>query len=240
MGYHVYRFLDDNLKVIYIGMTSQSMSSRMNGHFGGGGHLPQECYNSVNRIDYIELLTANDMKIKEIYYISKYNPKYNVKDVGECTLEIPETHDAWVQYFKKDKHNLSYLLESERQKYEDDIDIVRRIADSLEKRLSKTERELAQKESALNSLREMYYAKKEEELAILEEAKQVNPEVAKIITKKKVENPAKMGRPKADSSLIVKALNMYDSGIYTVSIIEKETGISKATLYRRLSERDRA
>lgn len=45
------------------------------------------------------------------------------------------------------------------------------------------------------------------------------------------------GRPKTNRKKIEHALTLYDSGRYTVSEITEETGISKATLYRALKER---
>lgn len=45
------------------------------------------------------------------------------------------------------------------------------------------------------------------------------------------------GRKKKDSSKVETALTLYDSQRYSVSEIENMTGVSKATLYRRLKDR---
>lgn len=42
------------------------------------------------------------------------------------------------------------------------------------------------------------------------------------------------GRPKADPAAVKKAVEMYNSGKYYISEIEKVTGIKKSTLYRNV------
>ena len=98
--FYVYRFLDKDLKVIYIGRTVD-IKARMTQHFGNGGHLPKECYESVHRVDFLEFKTKNDMKIKELYYIGKYRPKYNTADNSAVSFVMDEIQDVWVTYSKE-------------------------------------------------------------------------------------------------------------------------------------------
>ncbi len=44
------------------------------------------------------------------------------------------------------------------------------------------------------------------------------------------------GRPRVDKKSVDKALKLYDSKEYSVAEITELTGVSKATLYRRLKE----
>ncbi|MDW7730338.1 MAG: helix-turn-helix domain-containing protein [Bacillota bacterium] len=44
------------------------------------------------------------------------------------------------------------------------------------------------------------------------------------------------GRPRVDGKAVEKALKLYDSKEYSVAEITEMTGVSKATLYRRLKE----
>lgn len=100
--YYVYRFLDGLGNVIYVGRTRTSISSRMNQHYGKRGHLPIECYNCVNRIEYIELKSQIDMYIKELYYIDKWKPTYNEVNKYEETAEtIIEENEMWIEYKNK-------------------------------------------------------------------------------------------------------------------------------------------
>jgi DNA invertase Pin-like site-specific DNA recombinase len=47
------------------------------------------------------------------------------------------------------------------------------------------------------------------------------------------------GRKKKDSEKVANALTLYDSQNHSVSQIEKVIGVSKATLYRRLKDRNK-
>lgn len=68
------------------------------------------------------------------------------------------------------------------------------------------------------------------------ERKQINKRVMEgiEIAKKK---GVKFGRPVANQDRVNHALDLYDSGRYTVKEVERLTGISKSTIYRRLKER---
>ncbi len=44
------------------------------------------------------------------------------------------------------------------------------------------------------------------------------------------------GRPRVDKKAVERALKLYDSKDYSISEITELTGVSKATLYRRLKE----
>ena len=78
--YYVYRFLDKYKNIIYVGYTSQLLSTRMDQHFTKG-HLPKECYDSVAEIQYKAFANNCDAMMLEIYYINLYKPKYNKKSL---------------------------------------------------------------------------------------------------------------------------------------------------------------
>ena len=79
-GYGVYRFLDRDRNCIYIGQTNNIHRRIYSQHFTNRGHLPNECYSSTARVDYIKLDNAIDTQALEIYLINKYKPKFNKKD----------------------------------------------------------------------------------------------------------------------------------------------------------------
>ena len=76
----VYKFIDYNDNVIYIGKTG-NLHRRMRDHFNGNGHLPIECYNDVARIFFIEVDGKTNTDMYETYLINKYLPKYNTEKV---------------------------------------------------------------------------------------------------------------------------------------------------------------
>lgn len=92
--YYLYRFLNDDNKVIYVGKT-QNLIKRMLKHFNSG-HLPEDCYNQVVTVQYLILKTKMDMDIKELYYINKDKPRYNAQSKHEdgVTIEFKE-EEQW-------------------------------------------------------------------------------------------------------------------------------------------------
>ena len=79
-GYAVYRFLDENKNIIYIGMTNNAYRRIFKQHFTNHGHLPDECYKSTCRVDIVKLENNLEAKGLENYLINKYRPKFNKKD----------------------------------------------------------------------------------------------------------------------------------------------------------------
>ena len=91
----IYRFLDSNNNIIYIGK-SIHINERIRNH----RHLVQECYDNTSKIQYTTFDTQNDMDLAEIYLISKIKPKYNkiYKD-NNVTIIIDELdYIDWYDY----------------------------------------------------------------------------------------------------------------------------------------------
>lgn len=109
--YYVYRFLDQQNNVVYVGKSKQALEQRFKGH----AHLPDQCYAMTYKIEYIECATESDMSIKEIYYINKYrnsSPLFNMLD----TTELPTSvifNDEWMMYTgpleEHFRHSINYL-----------------------------------------------------------------------------------------------------------------------------------
>lgn len=98
--YHVYRFINKEGEIIYIGRTT-SMKNRMSQHFGSNSHLPQQVYDELNKIEYTTLNSEVLMAMCEIYEINKYNPKYNTKDLyrGGENIYLQEFENLeWIEY----------------------------------------------------------------------------------------------------------------------------------------------
>lgn len=97
--YYVYRFLDKNNNVIYVGRTN-SIITRMNQHFDTDGHLPTEWYEQVEHIEYIKMSSIIDMYIKELYYINRLKPIYNRNDINindeKYFDKVDEELDIWI------------------------------------------------------------------------------------------------------------------------------------------------
>lgn len=101
-GYFVYKFMDNNHQIIYIGKTIR-LAARMVQHFKSDNHLTDECRDKVKYIFYSSLRTNAEMDIYEIYLIDKYRPQYNTKSVYEqeevSSIVLPEL--VWKEYCDK-------------------------------------------------------------------------------------------------------------------------------------------
>ena len=76
--YCVYRFLNKEQEVLYVGRTI-NLKKRISVHLKSG-HLPKSCYDNLDVIQYIVFDTFLDMCLYEIYYINLYDCIYNKKD----------------------------------------------------------------------------------------------------------------------------------------------------------------
>ncbi len=101
-GYGVYRFLDKDKNIIYIGMTNNIWRRIMNQHFKNSGHLSQECYSQTARVDIIKLKNNLECKALEEYLINKYKPKFNKRDKHKSYgyIEQYEEMEKWKPYRK--------------------------------------------------------------------------------------------------------------------------------------------
>ena len=92
---YVYRFKNLKDEIIYIGKT-EDLKSRLDNH----NHLPIECYDEINTIEYSIFNNSDEMSIYERYLINIYNPKYNIqyKNNSKFTFELPKL--KWDMYIK--------------------------------------------------------------------------------------------------------------------------------------------
>lgn len=114
----IYRFLNKNNEIIYIGK-AKDLKNRINNH----NHLPKECYNERMKIEYVSFDTIDEADIAERYLISKTKPKYNTdfksKDIA-ITINIFENLQ-WIDF--NSKHDIITDLKIKRKIIKIDLDI---------------------------------------------------------------------------------------------------------------------
>ena len=71
ISYYVYRFLNFNNEIIYVGKT-RNLYTRIKGH----KHLPYSAYRETCKVEYTTFETYDDMEFAEKYYIIRFNPEY--------------------------------------------------------------------------------------------------------------------------------------------------------------------
>lgn len=99
---YVYRFIDSNKKIIYVGKTN-NLDKRYIQHFKKNGHLPKECYGSVWKIEYVKVDSELNALLLETYYINKFRPKYNklnktYRATSTDNVNLKEINDTWRTY----------------------------------------------------------------------------------------------------------------------------------------------
>jgi len=84
--YHVYKFIDAEDKVLYIGK-SKHVKSRISNHINEKRWIKEGVKVYVG-----ECKNKTDMDMYEIYYINKYNPIHNVASMNdeEFSIKLPE------------------------------------------------------------------------------------------------------------------------------------------------------
>ena len=91
----VYRFLDKERNVLYVGKT-QSLPRRVIRHISNSSHLSKECIDAIDKIEFMTTSSTVLMDIKELYYINLYKPKYNTYHVHDETFVIKDfMYDEW-------------------------------------------------------------------------------------------------------------------------------------------------
>lgn len=97
----VYRFIDCDNNIIYIGKAKNLNNRLCKNRHRGEGHLPKVAYDSVIKVEYTQFNNRNDVSDAEKYYINKFNPKYNYNytDLDEIdnnsNLDSKEWHIFW-------------------------------------------------------------------------------------------------------------------------------------------------
>jgi excinuclease UvrABC nuclease subunit len=99
---YIYRFLDSQKKIIYVGKTN-NLDKRYIQHFNKNGHLSKECYRSVWKIEYIKVDSELNALLLETYYINKYRPKYNklnktYRATSIDNVNLKEIKENWKTY----------------------------------------------------------------------------------------------------------------------------------------------
>lgn len=117
MNFLVYKFINEDDKIIYIGKTKNLKNRMEYQHFTSAGNLSENCYDEVVAIFYAETKSQIDMDLYERYLISKHTPKYNkANNVGGVSIALSDLE--WERYEKErpEREKLVGILISEKQK----------------------------------------------------------------------------------------------------------------------------
>lgn len=108
MLFYLYRFINREGKVIYIGRTNDIKRRFLREHFTNNTHLPNECYLEIEKIEYVKLVESEEVAYEAIL-INKNRPKYNIqfKDEGSFHVQLPEFE--WIEFQWEYEGQLEWL-----------------------------------------------------------------------------------------------------------------------------------
>lgn len=112
--FYLYRFIDSNDKVIYIGRTNDINRRILKEHFSDNTHLPNNCYLEISKIEVAKIENESEEVAYEAILINKIRPKYNIqfKDEGNFDIDIPEL--IWNSFEWEYEQQLDYLKMSKK------------------------------------------------------------------------------------------------------------------------------
>lgn len=77
MSFYLYRFIDAEKRIIYIGRTNDIRRRILKEHFTDNTHLPKECYLETEKVEYTEITNESEEVAYEAILINQIRPKYN-------------------------------------------------------------------------------------------------------------------------------------------------------------------
>ncbi|WP_162985713.1 GIY-YIG nuclease family protein [Virgibacillus halodenitrificans] len=77
---YIYRFLNKNREIIYIGSTKNIYNRISNQHFSNSGHLEPKQYSQVDIVEYAKVSESSDRLLLENYLITKIKPPFNKRE----------------------------------------------------------------------------------------------------------------------------------------------------------------
>lgn len=109
MSFYLYRFKDEEGKIIYIGRTNDIERRILKEHFTDNTHLPNQCYLETEKVEYVEIVNESEEVAYEAILINEIRPKYNTqfKDEGDFDVQLPEF--KWREFQWEYKGQLKWL-----------------------------------------------------------------------------------------------------------------------------------
>ena len=99
----IYRYFNKHNEVIYVGLTARPLNKRVK------EHQAELLQTETDHIDFAEVKSEADMRMYELYYINKYRPKYNKRDLyfDGHNLQLPEL--IFIPYIEKNTDQRQYV-----------------------------------------------------------------------------------------------------------------------------------
>lgn len=114
MSFFLYRFINIDESIIYVGRTNDIRRRILKEHFSDNTHLPDECYFEIDRIENTEIINESEEVAYEAILINQSRSKYNTqfKDEGQFDIQIPKF--CWSEFEWEYEGQLTWLKKKKK------------------------------------------------------------------------------------------------------------------------------
>ena len=136
----VYRFLGGNNEVLYVGRTidlyARIQSHKHKGEFSGKN------FEKVNKVEYITLNDENTQHKTESFYINKFKPPFNKKEMNQISpLSVCPSEEEWITANKEKLKNISREKTKDRYRKKGNIRKTLRVPTDIIERIEKYQKD---------------------------------------------------------------------------------------------------
>lgn len=107
--YYLYRFLDKNKKILYIGRTNDITRRILKEHFTENTHLPNECYLDISAVEYAEFQNESEEVAYEAILINKEKPIYNTQFKDSAEFDVNILNIEWKPFQWEFEGQMEYM-----------------------------------------------------------------------------------------------------------------------------------
>ena len=132
MGFYIYKYENNNGKIIYIGQTT-NLKERIK------QHTKDKLENFVGKIYYFECENKTSMNSWEYFLINKYHPQYNVV-FNDNYNKIDITEPEWILYQSLENISKNNLIDFLSYKNNSTIKYLQTNSENFKPKISKTKK----------------------------------------------------------------------------------------------------
>ena len=93
--YYVYLYFNKAGTVIYVGLTERPLANRVR------EHKTEALQKETDHVEFAEVANKTDMRMYELYYINKYQPKYNIAEMYHAESSIAVQKLTFIPYLEQ-------------------------------------------------------------------------------------------------------------------------------------------
>lgn len=114
MKEYVYKLLDCNRGVLYVGRT-KNLDERIKRHQSRGSKLSPKDYQNVDSVEYIYCDNEADATIKEKYFINKYKPSSNINEICDGFTPISQLDNCGWKVYETNESSFTLIANLRKQ-----------------------------------------------------------------------------------------------------------------------------